>query len=123
MPKKTKRDRAIELRDLALTLVKARGGWQEGGGPKSFEYRVASLTVAHRSPFQKLPALGGDVVRAARAHGRMAKNNLPHGLDIWWRPDGKVLNVEWSDNGEVIVVGYKPGLWEQELERLAAAAG
>jgi hypothetical protein len=33
-----------------------------------------------------------------------------------------VLNVEWSDNGEAIVVGYKPGLWEQELERLAAAA-
>jgi hypothetical protein len=27
-----------------------------------------------------------------------------------------------SDNGEAIVVGYKPGLWEQELERLAAAA-
>jgi len=35
---------------------------------------------------------------------------------------GKVLNVEWSDNGEAIVVGYKPGLWEQELERLAGAA-
>ena len=35
---------------------------------------------------------------------------------------GKVLNVEWSDNDEAIVVGYKPGLWEQELERLAAAA-
>jgi hypothetical protein len=31
-----------------------------------------------------------------------------------------VLNVEWSDNGEAIVVGYKRGLWEQELERLAA---
>jgi hypothetical protein len=104
-------------------LVKARGGWQEmRGGPNYLVFQDDRFIIAYRSPFQKLPALSGDVVRAAMAHGLTAKNNLPHGLDIWQGAAGQVLNVEWSEEGEAIVVGYKPGLWEQELERLAAAA-
>lgn len=49
--------------------------------------------------------------------GSLPKVNLPNGLDVWGER-GKVLNVEWSDK-EVVVVSYKAGAWEHELERLA----
>lgn len=42
------------------------------------------------------------------------QRNLPYGLDVW--SPHKVLNVEWDDDGRVVVVSYKPGAWESKLE-------
>jgi hypothetical protein len=33
------------------------------------------------------------------------------------------LNIEWSDAGQTVVVSYKAGDWERELERHAAQVG
>jgi hypothetical protein len=116
----TKRNRAIKLRDLALLLVKARGEWREvGGSRKRFEFRTDDLTIAYRSPFQKFPPPSADVVRTAAAFDMQIPETQPHGLDIWQRTAGKVLNVEWSDKGEFVMVSYRPGSWEQKLEHLA----
>jgi hypothetical protein len=113
-------ERAVTLRDCALAVVKAHGAWESVQyGPNSLAYREGALTIAYRSPFQKLPALSAKVVRQAINFGLQPVANLPHGLDIWC--NGKVLNIDWSDAGEVAVIGYKPGAWEQELERLGAA--
>ncbi len=117
----TKRDRAIALCDLALPLVKARGVWEEvGGGPKFLTLKADGLTISYRSPFQKLAPFSGDTLRKALAYGLAPKANLPHGLNVWHASTGKVLNVEWSDQGEVAVVSYKVGPWEKVIEALAA---
>ena len=114
-----KQDRAIELRDLALSVVKARGAWQgTWGGAGLLTYRDGGLIIAYRSPFQQLPQPSGEVVRKAMAYGVMPPKSLPYGLDIW--APRKVLNIEWSDAGDIAVRDYKAGPWEQELERLAA---
>lgn len=100
----TKRDRAVELRDLALGVVKARGTMQppSDGRPSVLAFSKEGLTVFYRTPFQKLPE---------------GNTNLPYGLDIWHA--GKVLNIEWADHGRVDVISYKRGPWERELEALA----
>ncbi len=116
----TKRTRAIELRDLALAVVKARGAWQKIGNENSLMFDNGNLCIAYRSPFQKIPQSSGEVARKAMEYGVMIPGNLPHGLDIWL-PSGKVLNIEWSDAGEIHLASYKAGPWEQELEELAAA--
>jgi hypothetical protein len=116
-----KRERAIELRDLALSIVKARGEWMKTkpGWPNLLAFNNGDLRIAYRSPFQKMPPPpSGELIRTSMAHGLMPLENLPYGLDIWAR--GKVLNVEWSD-GDVNVRSYKAGSWERELETLAGS--
>jgi hypothetical protein len=58
-----KRDRAVELRDIALAVVKARGKWESvRRGPNMYVSRCGPLTIAYRGPFQKLPSPEGEVV-------------------------------------------------------------
>ena len=53
-------ERAVTLRECALAVVKAHGAWESVQyGPNSLAYREGALTIAYRSPFQKLPALIG----------------------------------------------------------------
>jgi hypothetical protein len=40
---------------------------------------------------------------------------LPYGRDIWCTNKGKVLGIEWADDGRVGLVSYKPGDWERDL--------
>jgi hypothetical protein len=111
----TKIDQAIRLRDLALSLVKVGGAWQEsGGGPNMLVFENDNLFISYRSPFQKLPPQSG------------LDQNLPHGLDIWEQDIDagdmdKVLSVEWSEKGKFVMNDYVPGPWEQTLERCTAA--
>jgi hypothetical protein len=112
--------RAIELRDMALSVVKARGAWQEmQGGPNVLMYFNGDLRIAFRTPFQNFPPDGSDVVSQAITDGVMHSQGLPYWLDVW--APRKVLNVEWADAGYVAVRGYKAGPWEQRLESLAAS--
>lgn len=117
----TKRERAIELRDIALPIIKARGTWHETqpGWPNLLGFGDDALKIAFRSPFQKLPPPSGELVHKAITYGVTLPQSLPYGLDIWART--KVLNIEWSDDGDVAVLSYKVGSWEQELKKLAAS--
>ncbi len=57
------------------------------------------------------------------AYGLLPTQNLPHGLDVWQNPGGKVLNIEWSDTGEVAMISFKRGEWETRLEKIAVSFG
>ena len=37
-----------------------------------------------------------------------------YGLDIW-PAHKKVLNVEWSEEGLIEIISYRPGEWEDQL--------
>jgi hypothetical protein len=100
-----KNARAIELRDLALRVVKARG------------------------KIDKRKALYFDDDRLAI--GYSAGEDLPHGLTVWRRwtlipvsggrqdKTTQVLKIVWHD-ADVLSVRYEPGRWEERLENLAA---
>jgi len=59
--------------------------------------------------------IAGDCARygAAVLMSRL-KPHLGFGLDIWGA-QGKVLNVEWNDQGEILIVSFKRGDWEEEI--------
>jgi hypothetical protein len=121
MPKKR---REIELLEMALPVVGARGAWQKiEGAPTVLDFRTASLVIAYRSPFQKPPPPSAELIRKHVDFGELRgkSKSLPYGLDIWTpAPRKLVLNIEWSDDGDMLIVGYGAGPWEQELEQLAA---
>jgi hypothetical protein len=52
--------------------------------------------------------------------GKPAPVYLPYVMDVW--DGGKVLSVQWADDGSAEIITYKPGTWERDLERHAAAS-
>ncbi len=82
--------RAVQLYRLTSSLAEAKGAFITVGLVRFKEYRAGSLIVR----FQ--PAIGR--------------------LDVW--SVGNVLSVKHLD-GQLQVVRYVPGWWEQELEKLA----
>ena len=96
----SRRERAIALKELALLVVKARGHVMPfAGGPPRLVYRQGKgrrcLTVAHRI---------------------LAKRGC-YDLDVTTRTG--LLKIEWTDDGRVDVVSYRPGDWERRLANLA----
>ena len=78
------------------------------------------LSIIYTTPFQKLPGRGPAPEFAkylAAQAGKQPPGHLPYGLDIF--AARKVLNIEWSNDGRVDVICYKPGAWEQRLLKLA----
>jgi hypothetical protein len=93
-------ERMIELRDLALTVVKARGRVMPfAGGQPRLVYREGKgrrcITIAYRM---------------------LAKRGC-YDLDVTTRTG--LMKVEWSDEGRVDVVSYKRGVWESRLGDLS----
>jgi hypothetical protein len=102
-------ERSIELRDLAVALAKARGilhdgwfTWAETLNGSGFLPKDTGLLIQHWTPQIK------------SSQPRL----LPYGVTVSVR-DGEtmkiVLDVEWADDGDVRVMGYKPGEWEDHL--------
>ncbi len=117
---RVRQQRAIELRDLALAVLRGRGQWEVTDSPQIpvLSYAGNGLLMMHTTPFQRLPQDVPERVKYLVAlHGWPARTNLPYGLDVW--ADGKKLNIQFDDGGQVRVVSYKPGPWESDLERLA----
>jgi hypothetical protein len=82
---------ALDMYELALSLVEAKGAPVPIGKGKVMEYRVGNLIIHY------LPKSGH--------------------LDIWRRR--KVLTIErWG--GRLQVSRYAPGYWEDELEAAVA---
>jgi hypothetical protein len=103
----TRKQRAIELRDLALLAIKT-GGAQTCADINSAMRECPNDLYIHHRTVPYLPA-------------GVPSRNLQYGLDIW--SGRKVLNIEWSDDGEVKVVSYRPGQWEREVESAACYFG
>jgi hypothetical protein len=116
MDRATKIARIETIRASALLAIKVRGKWEGIGGTRwRFAY-IDDVEVGYRTPFQRLPA-EPDWLRYQREL-LGGKGNLPYGLNIW-HARKKVLNVEWSDDGDLEVISYRCGEWEQTLERAA----
>jgi len=82
--------RALQLYELALSLVEAQGAFVAVGLTRLKEHRAGSLLVRYQ------PTLGW--------------------LEVW--AAGKVLSVK-RQNETFRVTRYRPGYWEEELEAAA----
>jgi hypothetical protein len=84
---------------------------------KLLSARLGTLEISYRTPFQRLPKAGDLMKHRAAQQGLTVSRNLPYGLDVW--TPKKVLNIEWDDKGNVVLVSLRPGAWETELSTLA----
>jgi hypothetical protein len=109
-------DEAIRLRDYGLRLVASRGKSKLVGNPSRLavrvcEYAKSGITIWHT------PA--GAAAYSERSGRTGAFRPGRSGLDIW-TPEAKVLNIEWTADGEVTLRSFKRGNWEKKLTRLAS---
>jgi len=118
----SRREHALALRDLALTVAKARGSWQTVGNKVRFlTCRLDDVRIALQTPLQQQPSDITPLAKYLAGHrGKPTPVYLPYVIDVW--DGGKVLTVQWADDGAVVIISYKPGAWERDLERHAAAA-
>jgi hypothetical protein len=79
--------RALQLYELALSLVEAQGAFVAVGLTRLKEHRAGSLLVRYQP--------------------------TPGWLEVW--AAGKVLSVK-RQNETLRVTRYRPGHWEEELE-------
>ena len=107
---------ALETRDAALTLLRARGEWMARGDIPFLMLMKPGLTLALRTPFQRMhkETERAKYMRALEG-GRVG---LPYGLEVW--APKRVLDVEWDDVGAVALIGYDPGEWERVIKAAAA---
>ena len=87
-------ERANHMRRLAWELVTARG---MGDEPGLLEYRNAGMTIQYS----------------------FLSNT--HRLTVRTKA-GKVLDAEWRNSGQYLIVSYTPGLWETRLKHLTRGA-
>ena len=105
---------ALAIKAASLNILKAKGSRQPSKVDGS-TWKGDGLTIAIRTPFQRLPETDGRFIRQAALFGLRYTPNLPYGLDIWETGRGKVLNIEWTHDGRSELVGFKRGGWEQKV--------
>lgn len=109
---------AIEVRNAALWILKRFGEFQEiQGSYPHLRWSEGNLIISHRTPFQRMIRAGGSYEAALAGQSPL---NLRYGLDIWDRAVGKVLNVEWDDDGKVELVSFRRGDWEAQILSIPA---
>jgi len=116
MVKRGKRlEAALRIRDAAISKIQSEGRWEQTGrvGP-TMMWDGEGLKIGYRTPFQKLPPVTDPLLKQRLvAAGKM---NLPYGLDIWdMEGVGKVLNIEWSETGDIHLVSFRRGAWEEKV--------
>ncbi len=109
---------ALETRDAALTLLRAKGEWMARGDIPFLMLMKPGLALALRTPFQRMPkeTERAKYMRALDGGGV----SLPYGLEVW--APKRVLDIEWDNAGAVELIGYDPGEWEWRIRAAAAAA-
>ena len=112
---------ALRIREVALELLKRRGEMRaiEGVPGRVMGYDNGSLSLGYRTPFQKLHVVSSEmsykIALLEQTTGRKMSRNLEYGLDIW-SEHKKVFNLEWASNdGEIHIVRFKRGIWEEAL--------
>ncbi len=103
---------ALAAREAALALLRGRGEWMVRGDIPFLMMVEPGLSLALRTPFQRLPK-ETERTRYLRAQeGRGA--SMPYGLEVW--TSKKVLDIAWNDAGAVELIGYDPGEWEEAIK-------
>jgi hypothetical protein len=120
----TRLQRALEIRDVVLPLLRINGhifeteGSYVLGGPLSKE-GVGYVTLFYKTPFIELiyaprPRALLEAILSPHSNGE----RLPFALIIRNNyPRYRLLNVEWDDAQSARVVSFRRGLWEDALLR------
>ncbi len=120
---------AIAARDLALAALKIHGSWRRGEH-RSFGATVGPLEIMLSTPFSfdRTEEIPPSIRYEMALQGKEA---MAYGLDIWLLEPNpgarhprctKVLNIEWGDEGRVLLVSYRRrGEWEHLLAESRAA--
>ncbi len=110
----TEADRAIELRDAALSVLENYGRWMPCGSRDlhMLTADVSNLLILYRTPFQKVFKPPEPMKYMAAVFGQSPRI-LPSGLDIWHGQ--KVLSIDWDDAEGVEVRSFTQGKWEGML--------
>jgi hypothetical protein len=107
-------DTAINIRNAALKKVKKEGQFEDTNIGPLLVWKGDEIAISHHTPFQKFPMPDEEIYRQCYAAEVDPKINLPYGLDIW-DTKGKVLNIEWDSNDNVVLVSFRRGKWEQKV--------
>ena len=122
LTKSTKLAYALVLRDTALTVLTRMGTWETvevaRGAPGTRDMKVLSaclgnLHILYRTPFQRVSQPDDLMKYRAAQISPTVPQTLPYGLDLW--APKKVLNIEWDDRGNAVLVSLRHGAWETEL--------
>ena len=111
----TRKDRAIAIRDAVLPWLQQHGDAVTVGGARFVAADLDKFKIMHRTPF------GGRDQLAARSYAEAlylqqhGSPNLPYGLEIL-SAGGKVMNIEWDDNGRTDLVSFRPEMAERFVE-------
>jgi hypothetical protein len=118
---RTRLERAIEIRDHVLPLIRAGGRVQSRGGLRWTKWSPPGFNCVLITPFTPLPAGSrpSSYERAIAQH--LGSKGMPWRLDIWSRGTGKVLSLQWDDE-QADLISMKSGLWEAKLLALKVAA-
>jgi hypothetical protein len=116
---------AIEIRDRVLKRLKSEGKFEQTNIGPVLCWATAGFSATYRTPFQKLPKDHPDsddakyqLALLEQLRGRPA--NLAYGLDLYAASvRGKVMNIEWDENGHFEVVSFHRGKWERDLAKCA----
>lgn len=117
-PGTTRMERAIELRDLAMTALRRPDAWERltASFDRLRAYRWDDLLVTLRTPFQRGPM---PPLPPFNLSDTAAPENLASGIEVCWH-ECIQFNIQWADDGRACLVCYQPGEWERVLQRLAA---
>ena len=119
----TRDQRAIQLRDAALALLRRSGKWHHYASYSLLTYQNDELKIIYRTPLLRWSEKTGPDDREIKQYGpytasqlpQHSNKSLPYTLNVWWGGRRKVLNIEWADDGPVEFGTYKPGAWEKFL--------
>ncbi len=104
---------SLRLRDVALNKLRSEGSFEDTNIGPYLTWAGKGLEMGLRTPFQRLPPVP-EAIKYFAAKTGDGSVNLSYGLDIWDKTR-KVLNIEWNDPGEVLLVSFRRGDWEQKI--------
>jgi hypothetical protein len=114
---------AIEIRNRVLKRLKSEGKFEQTNIGPVLCWAADGFSATYRTPFQKLSK---DHPNSDDAKYQLAllkqlrgrPTNLAYGLDLHAASvRGKVMHIEWDENGHVEVVSFHRGEWERDLIR------
>ncbi len=107
---RTRLQRAIEIRDTVIPVLRSSG--QSVGG--MLIGGIEGFGIWHRTPFSRHSRPSRDLQHRLSISGDRNLTTLPNGLDIW-NDTGKVFNLEWDHGGRFKLVTFRGGDWEKSL--------
>ena len=116
----TRADRARALRDLLVPLIQANGETEQVGGGRFVVWKYPPWLLMLRTPFTRWPGSRDPASHREAVLMQQAKPVLPFGLDVF--QSGKVMSLQWAEDGRFELISFRPGPWEVEVLTLGGAS-